>query len=123
MNEAIKWLVDLNNQLYGAPSGVLVAIFAVALGYMLKSLPKFNNSYIPAVVVCVCTLAFMLIAPARLPDSSLRVWLFRNFIIGFVIGFAAWQFHNQVLRRFIDPKLWPEETPPPPPSPPLPPKP
>lgn len=123
MNDLITWLIDLNNQLYGAPSGVLVAAFAVALGYLLKTLPKFNNAYIPFFVVVFCTIIFMLIAPMRAVDVSIRVWLVRNFVIGFIIGFAAWQFHSQILKRFVDPKLWPEEEPPQPPSPPFPPKP
>ena len=105
MSQIIQW----NEQLYGAPSGVLLAAFAIALGYLLKSLPKFNNQYIPFVVVSLCTIGFMLIAPARTPDMALRIWLVRNFIIGFIIGFAAWTFHAQLLRRFVDPKFFPDD--------------
>jgi flagellar biosynthesis protein FliR len=102
-------IIEINAQLYGAPSGVLVAAFAIALGYLLKTLPFFNNKYIPLFVVVFCTVAFMLIAPAKAADTSARVWLVRNFIIGFIIGFAAWMFHAQLLRRFVDPKLWPDQ--------------
>jgi hypothetical protein len=30
----------------------------------------------------------------------------RNVIIGFIIGFIAWTFHAQFLKRFVDPKLF-----------------
>ena len=119
----MQTIIEINAQLYGAPSGVLVAAFAIALGYLLKTVPVFPNRYIPLVVVGFCTIAFMLIAPAKAAESTTRIWLVRNFIIGFIIGFAAWMFHAQLLRRFVDPKLWPQEEPPQPPSPTLPPKP
>ena len=47
----METLLKINEQLCGAPSGVLVAIFAIALGYLLKTLPCFDNKYIPLVVV------------------------------------------------------------------------
>ena len=102
MNDTlIKW----NAELMGAPSGVLVAIFAIAIGYILKTIPKFNNRFIPVVVVTFCTVAFMLVAPAA-PDMALRIWLVRNFMLGVIIGFLAWTFHAQLLRRFVDPKIF-----------------
>ena len=104
MDEILKW----NEQLIGAPSGVLLAGFAIALGYVLKTIPAFNNKFIPLIVVCFCTVGFMLIAPARPADMALRIWLARNFIIGFIIGFAAWTLHAQLLRRLVDPKFFPD---------------
>lgn len=104
MNELLK----LNDELYGAPSGVLLVIFAIALGYLLKTVPMFNPKLIPLVVVAICTVGFMLIAPARPADMAFRIYIGRNFIIGFVIGFAAWTFHAQILKRWIDPKIFAE---------------
>ncbi len=114
----MDYILKLNSDLMGAPSGVLVAIFAIALGYLLKTLPKFDNRYIPIVVVLSCTIGFMLVAPVCPPDIKAGVWRGRNFLIGFIIGFAAWTLHAQLLRRFIDPKLFPDD-----PAPPAPPKP
>lgn len=102
MNELIK----LNDQLWGAPAGVLVAIFAIALGYLLKTLPFFNNRYIPLAVVIICTAGFMLCSPTKDAATAMRIYLTRNFIIGFIIGVAAWMFHAQILKRWVDPKFF-----------------
>lgn len=98
----METLIKLNDELAGAPSGVLLALFAIALGYILKTIPAFNNKYIPLVVVAVCTFGFMLIAPEP-GEIKWRIWIVRNFIIGFIIGFVAWTFHAQILRRWVDP--------------------
>jgi hypothetical protein len=104
-------LLKLNDQLMGAPSGVLLAAFAIALGYVLK-FSQFPNNRIPLVIVALCTIGFMLIAPDP-GEIKYRIWLVRNFLIGFIIGFAAWTFHAQLLRRFVDPKLFPDDDKPP----------
>lgn len=101
----MDFLIKLNDQLYGCPAGVLVAILAIAAGYLLRGLSFVNNQYIPLIVVCLCTAGFMMAAPTRSADMALRIYLARNFMIGFIIGFAAWQFHAQILKRLVDPKL------------------
>ena len=118
----MNYLLELNDKLMGAPSGVLVAFFAIALGYLLKTIPKFDNRFIPIVVVLSCTIGFMLIAPVCPPDIKVLAWRGRNFLIGFIIGFAAWTFHAQILKRFVDSKLFPDApaNPPTPPTPPAP---
>ena len=105
----MDYIIKLNDQLYGAPIGVLIGFFAIVLGYLLKTIPNFDNRYIPIVVVLSSTIGFMLISPECPPEIKHRIWQVRNFIIGFIIGFAAWTFHAQILRRFIDPKLFPNE--------------
>lgn len=102
----IDQLIHWNEQLWGAPSGVLVVLFAVALGYLLKTLPGVNNRYIPLTVVAFCTVAFMLVAPPRAADMVVRIYLVRNFLIGFILGFLAWAFHAQILKRWVDPKIF-----------------
>lgn len=99
-------IIKLNSDLAGLPSGVLVMLFAVALGYLLKSLAIFPNRYIPLVVIGFCTLGFMVIAPARPADMAARIYHGRNFLIGFILGFAAWTFHAQILKRWVDPKIF-----------------
>lgn len=108
----MEQLIELNDRLMGAPAGALVAIFAVAVGYICKTMPAFNGKWrwIPFTVVCVCTFGFMLLAPTREAGVSLRIWLTKNFIVGFVIGFVAWKFHEHVLKRFIDDKFFPHKT-------------
>lgn len=108
----METLLKLNDQLAGAPSGVLLVIFAIALGYLLKTIAAFPNKYIPLVVVVFCTVGFLIIAPARPADMALRIYLGRNFLIGFIIGFLAWTFHAQILKRWVDPKLFSDNQPP-----------
>ena len=107
----METLLKLNDQLAGAPSGVLLVFFAIALGYLLKTIAAFPNRFIPLVVVVFCTVGFMVIAPNKPDDMALRIYLGRNFIIGFIIGFLAWTFHAQILKRWIDPKLFNDQTP------------
>lgn len=108
----METLLKLNDQLAGAPSGVLLVIFAISLGYLLKTIAAFPNRYIPLVVVAFCTIGFLIIAPARPADMELRIYLGRNFLIGFIIGFLAWTFHAQILKRWVDPKLFSDKQPP-----------
>lgn len=102
-------LLKFNDELMGAPSGVLLLLFAVALGYVLKLSPL-PNRFIPVAVVMVCTGGFMLIAPERAADMPERIYVGRNFIIGFLLGFAAWTFHAQILKRWLDSKIFSSNT-------------
>ena len=112
----METLIKLNEQLYNAPIGILVGLFAIVLGYLLKTLPKFDNNYIPLVVVLASTIGFMVLSPACPPEIKVRIWQARNLIIGFIIGFAAWTFHAQILRRWVDPKIFPDDGRPVPPA-------
>lgn len=114
----METLVKLNDQLMGAPSGILIGIFAIALGYVLKTIPSFNNKYIPLVVVLGCTVGFMFIAPPNVSNLDSRIYWGRNLFFGFIIGFGAWTFHAQILRRWIDPKLFAQSDQPDSPAPP-----
>lgn len=110
-------LLKLNDQLMHAPAGVVAALFSIALGYILKA-SSFNNQRIPLVVVCVTAFAFALIqlcADLAAIPAATKPWLHvaMNGMIGFVIGFGAWTFHAQILKRWIDPKLFPDDGTPP----------
>jgi hypothetical protein len=107
MNELIKF----NEQLLGLPSGALVGIFAIGIGYLLKTLPWFNNRYIPIFVVTLCTVGFMVVAPVRPVDLCARIYWGRTVLIGFAIGFLAWTFHAQILKRWVDPYFFKDQTP------------
>lgn len=101
-----------------APSGVIVALFAIALGYILKTAAFFPNNRIPLVVVLFTAVLFPLVQfcaklqslTGGVGDALLKTsaWLSipLNLLIGVIIGFTAWLFHNQILKRWIDPKLF-----------------
>jgi hypothetical protein len=99
----METLIKINEQLLNAPSGVLVMAFAIAIGYVCKVVSFFPNNRIPLVVVSSCSVAFPLLTYCAETDAS---DIPRNFIIGFVLGFIAWLFHAQILKRFVDPKLF-----------------
>ena len=95
-------IIDLNDKLMGAPAGVLVIFLAIALGYLLKGIRVFDNRFIPLAVVIASTIFFMLLSPTRDVVTPLRIWLTRNFIIGFILGFVAWALHKLVLQHIED---------------------
>lgn len=86
-----------NEQLMGAPAGVLVLLACIAVGYTLKLIKRFPNDGIPLAVVLCGMIFFALIAPEREFTDSLRIWIARNLILGMIIGFASWLLHNKVL--------------------------
>ncbi len=91
-------IIEFNDKLAGLPSGVLVFLMAIGLGYTLKAIKNFPNNGIPLVVVCAATAIFMVGAPytGTLP---FRMLLVRNFCMGVVIGVASWLFHKILLKR------------------------
>ena len=98
-------ILKLNDQLMGLPSGVLIGAFAICVGYILKY-SNFNNRNIPVVIVNICAGAFMLMAPPKNAETAARIYWAKNFIIGYVVGFAAWAFHAKLLKKWIDPKIF-----------------
>lgn len=98
MSKLIEW----NNELMGAPAGVLVVLLSICLGYLLRGIRVFENRFIPLVVVIASTILFMLLSPTREAGTPLRIWLTRNFIIGFILGFVAWGLHKLILQHIED---------------------
>lgn len=105
MNE----LIQINDYLQHAPVGVLSMLFAICLGYILKTASFFNNRYIPVVVVPVtallyATIQFCLHMVKGSPHPGLFVVF--NLMLGFIYGAIAWILHAQLLKRFLDPHLF-----------------
>jgi hypothetical protein len=98
----METLVKLNDQLDGAPAGLLIVFFCIAIGYLLKGIACFQNRFIPLIVVICSTTMFILLAPTREAVVPLRIWLTRNFLIGFILGFAAWALHKVILQHIED---------------------
>lgn len=109
MNE----LIELNDKLLSLPSGVLVAFLSIALGYVLKSGAFFPNNRIPFVVVLISSVAFPTMqccAYAAKGDYALYLWIPKNIVIGVIIGFMAWTFHAQILKRWVDPHFFNDDS-------------
>ena len=92
-------LIAFNDQLAGAPIGVLIFFMCIGLGYAIKSSHRIPNNIIPTCVIVLAIALFMLGAPGQDAGVPMRVWLVRNFCIGTVIGFAAWMSHKFILKR------------------------
>lgn len=98
----MKELLELNDRLLNAPAGVIVMLFAIALGYVLKA-SSFPNQRIPLIILLATAMAFPLVQYSA--DGNLnRIAI--NALIGFILGFLAWAFHAKLLKRFIDPRLF-----------------
>lgn len=87
-----------NDMLNGLPSGALVFVFAILLGYMMKLLPFVSNRYIPMGVVTFAVVAFVALNP-RDKAMAIGVWLARTLIAGFIIGAVAWMAHSLLLKQ------------------------
>ncbi len=96
----METLTKFNEQLVGAPVGVLIFLGVIVCGYVLRVLACFPNRFIPAAVILLSAIFFMLLAPRG--ELALRIWLGRNFLIGITIGFVAWKTHRNGLSKIED---------------------
>lgn len=96
----IDQAVDLLQKLNGLPAIALVAISCLVVGYVLRFIKKFPNDAIP-VVVTIWGMWYAVVADAN-NTIPLRVWTVRNLLIGLVVGFLAWLFHNLILSKIED---------------------
>lgn len=100
MNDITK-LVEWNDKLMGLPSGVLVFLGCIAVGYLLRSIKRFPNDGIPLTVVLIGCILFMLVAPDQIGVTR-RIWLTKNFLFGLIIGLSSWMIHKIVLSKVED---------------------
>lgn len=88
-------------KLYGLPSGMLVLLTCLIVGYILKKFESFPNDGIPVCVILWGGLFFPVMCEFD-GKTPLRIWILRNVFIGLVIGFLAWLFHNKFLSKVED---------------------
>ncbi|MDE2104821.1 MAG: hypothetical protein KGL39_46725 [Patescibacteria group bacterium] len=104
----MNYLIKLNGELMNAPAGVVVILFAIAVGYVLKMANFFPNKFIPLVIVCLTAFIFPTVQLcADLAGKVASPWLHLpiNALIGVILGFAAWMFHARILKRWVDPRF------------------
>jgi len=102
-------LLQFNDSLAHAPAGVIAMLFAIALGYMLKASSLVSNNRIPLFVLPVTAILFSLIqfcADKIAAKDHAYLYLLINFMVGFIFGFIAWILHAQILKRFLDPRIF-----------------
>lgn len=104
MNDSFIKLVEFLSTMERLPGIALVFLCCVAVGYTLKRLPRFDNQYIPLVVMGLAiTLTFML-APPRGAGQEVLEWRTRQFCLGVISGALAWGSHA-VLVKWLLPKV------------------
>jgi hypothetical protein len=91
-------LVEINDSLAGAPSGLLIFFVCIAFGYVWKMVRLLPNRFIPAVVMVTGAC----LNPLLLGKHDSIAHMARAAIIGFIIGFLAWLFHRLLLKKLED---------------------
>jgi hypothetical protein len=102
---SLQSIFDLLHALWGLPGYALVYLSCIAFGYLCKAGNLVPNDKIPLFLFLWGTIWNLLLADTRSPGSSLRLWVARNLIIGFIIAALAWLTHNRWLKLWLDPKF------------------
>jgi hypothetical protein len=102
LNDTITQIVEMLGKLYGLPAFGLVFIVCLAVGYGLRLWKKFPNDGIPLAVILCGPVFLPLIADPAADSIPWRIWFFKNFLIGLIVGVAAWVAHNKLLSKFED---------------------
>jgi hypothetical protein len=102
------------SKLTNSPPPALLFIGLIALGYVFKIIPSFQNKWIPRVNLLVAIVLYPLICKSDLAETySMRFpWigaLVRDEIVAMVVFCASWLMHRVVLKRFVD-KFLPNST-------------
>jgi RsiW-degrading membrane proteinase PrsW (M82 family) len=89
-------------QLIQVKAAIITVLAVVILGYCLKLVPQVLNQRIPLyIIITASVLYYGMTDPA--PKTHQDIIL--TFVLGLFIGVVAWQFHAQLLKRFVDSKL------------------
>lgn len=103
MDQIVSIVTDIVNQLTGAPSGVLVVVGTIAVGYMLKLVKRFPNDLIPVATFVVSVAGMIFIGETGLVDGkNVRHPEVRLGFTGVATWLIAWLIHAQVLSRLED---------------------
>jgi hypothetical protein len=95
INDAVSQLLKLTPE-------VLLGAFIVGFGYVLRGIKWINNSAIPFVCCVAGAVIYPFIAKPGQADPVLAHPFVRLAMIGFLIGFLSWIFHDKLLSRFED---------------------
>lgn len=87
VNGILQQLGDLNEQLVGLPSGVLVFLLVAIGAYVLRWWHLFPDKYVAPSCTLGGMIVFCLLAPYA--QEHMRIWITKNAILGFIISGAA----------------------------------
>ncbi len=89
-DDTFNWLVNWNNKLLGAPTGVLVLVVVFLFDSIFYYAEFFPNRNIPIFSIWAGGIVYSLISvkgDAPLPE---RVWIAKNIVLGCIVGAVAW---------------------------------
>jgi Phage holin family Hol44, in holin superfamily V len=98
INTWLEQIVSVLGKLYGVPGYALVFLTCVVAGYVVKVLPNVPNNVIPWLLVGIGPILNMMVADTRADEFPIRIWIVKNFIIGFLISGGAMWFHRKFLK-------------------------
>ncbi len=104
-------IVQWDKSLNGAPSGILVFLLCIAVGYVWKVVKVLPNRFIPLVVMLTGSALHAGLTYSE--KQTVADWI-RAAVVGFIIGFLAWLFHRLLLKKLEDKlgaKLFDDENP------------
>lgn len=104
----IEQILNFLHSLYGMPGYALVLISCWIFGYMIKKSAYISNNAIPLVVVLWGTCWNMILADVMVDGGSVRLWIGRNALIGFIIGGVAWLTHKWIWKP-LRAKFFPDD--------------
>ena len=92
-------LNDILHQIGHQPTGALVIICVIVVGYVIKALPKFPCGLIPIVTLAVAVAMTILVAEQGEVDYKCIRPQVRLGMVGVVYWAIGWLLHNQGLSR------------------------
>lgn len=88
--DTFNWLVNWNNKLLGAPTGVLVLVILFLFDSVLYYAEFFRNRNIPVFSIVCGGIIYCLLSVKGDAPLPMRVWIAKNVVLGCIIGCIAW---------------------------------
>src|SRR5689334_20255306 len=101
---------DIKTFLLESDPFTIVFLASISFGYLVKTLPLVPSYLIAKLCVTVASLLFRY--SQKIEQQDFQEWFnpaLRLYIVGALIGFAAWNTHNRFLKKLIDSRLWPDD--------------
>ncbi len=107
MEDAFKFISGLIQRIVGLDPAMLVFVFCIAVGYVLKSIEGFPNRHIPKVVMGVPPILYPLMVWNGFDVRKIA----SDIALAIIFAALAWGSHNWMLRKLVDAKLFPPDSP------------
>ncbi len=107
MNDYFDFIEQLIKRILTLDPAMLIFVFCIALGYILKSLPKFPNEKIPYVCMGLPPLVYPLMVWSGWDVKKVT----SDVVTAVVFSGLAWAAHRFIFKKLIDSKVFPADGP------------